>query len=34
MKMKKHFNDDYDFFPMTWVLPYELNEFRNAVAES
>lgn len=27
--MQKEFPEDYDFFPITYMLPYELAEFRN-----
>ena len=27
-KMRKIFNDDYDFFPRTWILPNEINDLR------
>lgn len=27
--MQKEFSEDYDFFPRTYMLPYELAEFRN-----
>ena len=26
--MKKEFPQDYDFFPLTFLLPYELHEFK------
>lgn len=29
MKMRKQFPDDYNFFPVTYVLPVEYNEFKN-----
>ena len=28
MKMQKQFPDEYDFFPKTFVLPVEYNEFK------
>mgnify|MGYP000973964466 CR=1 FL=1 len=28
MKMRKKFQDDYGFFPLTWMLPSEYSEFR------
>ena len=27
--MQKEYPEDYDFFPITYMLPYELAEFRN-----
>jgi tubulin polyglutamylase TTLL6/13 len=27
MRMRKHVPNDYDFFPLTWHIPTELNEF-------
>ena len=29
MKMRKHFPDDYKFFPPTWLLPAEYSDFKN-----
>ena len=29
MRMKKSFPDEYKFFPSTWLLPAEYNDFRN-----
>lgn len=29
MLMRKEFAEDYDFFPETYMLPYEINEFKN-----
>lgn len=29
MRMKKVFKEDYNFFPKTWILPSEMNEFKN-----
>lgn len=29
MRMKKVFKDEYNFFPKTWILPSEMNEFKN-----
>jgi hypothetical protein len=29
MLMQKEFPEYYDFFPITYILPYELAEFRN-----
>lgn len=29
MRMSKQFPDEYNFFPKTWVLPNESNDFRN-----
>lgn len=29
MKMMKHFPHDYRFFPRTWLLPYEMVDFKN-----
>lgn len=28
MKMKKQFNEEYNFFPMTWMLPIEYNDLK------
>ena len=28
--MQKEFPDHYDFFPKTFLLPYELSDFKNA----
>jgi tubulin polyglutamylase TTLL6/13 len=28
MKMKKQFPEDYNFFPMTWMLPVEYHELK------
>jgi tubulin polyglutamylase TTLL6/13 len=28
MKMRKRFADEYNFFPLSWVLPSDLNEFK------
>lgn len=28
MRMKKIFPNEYDFFPPTWNLPQEMNDFR------
>ena len=28
MKMMKFFPEDYNFFPLTWVLPTDLNDLR------
>lgn len=28
MRMYKHFPDEYNFFPKTWVLPHEATDFR------
>jgi tubulin polyglutamylase TTLL6/13 len=28
MRMRKAFPEDFDFFPLTWMLPAEYNEFR------
>ena len=27
--MRKEFPDDYDFFPATYILPYEMNLFKS-----
>jgi tubulin polyglutamylase TTLL6/13 len=29
MRMYKMFNDEYNFFPKTWILPTEMTDFRN-----
>ncbi len=29
MRMHKYFPEEYNFFPKTWVLPNESNDFRN-----
>ena len=29
MRMYKIFNDEYNFFPKTWILPTEMADFRN-----
>ena len=29
MLMRKEFAEDYDFFPETYMLPYEIIEFKN-----
>ena len=29
MRMQKIFPDDYSFFPKTWILPLEANDFKN-----
>jgi tubulin polyglutamylase TTLL6/13 len=29
MKMMKHFPHEYRFFPRTWLLPYEMVDFKN-----
>ena len=29
MKMQRQFPSEYKFFPKTWLLPTELNDFRN-----
>ena len=29
-KMKKNFEEDYDFFPRTWILPNEINDLKIA----
>lgn len=29
MRMQKLFKSDYNFFPKTWILPTEMNEFKN-----
>jgi tubulin polyglutamylase TTLL6/13 len=29
MLMWKEFPEEYDFFPQTYLLPYEMNEFKN-----
>ena len=26
--MRKEFPDDYDFFPVTFILPHEMNQFK------
>jgi tubulin polyglutamylase TTLL6/13 len=31
-KMKRQFPKDYKFFPKTWLLPYEMNELKNYIA--
>lgn len=28
-RMQKAFKDDYNFFPKTWVLPSDTNDFKN-----
>lgn len=28
-RMQKSFNQEYDFFPKTWILPYEQSDFKN-----
>lgn len=28
MKMQKKFTKEYDFFPKTWLLPYQYGEFQ------
>ena len=28
-RMQKHFKEDYNFFPRTWVLPSDQNDFKN-----
>jgi len=28
MKMRKRFTEEYNFFPLTWLLPTEINEFK------
>lgn len=33
MIMRKEFPDDYDFFPVTYVLPHELALFRSQFAK-
>jgi tubulin polyglutamylase TTLL6/13 len=32
-KMRKIYPEDYDFFPQTYILPSEFNEFRKAFGE-
>lgn len=27
-RMQKHFNEEYEFFPRTWILPYESSDFK------
>ena len=34
MRMKKIFKDDYNFFPKTWILPSEMNDFKNQFSSS
>ncbi|KAL4454548.1 hypothetical protein ABPG74_021753 [Tetrahymena malaccensis] len=34
MKMRKQFPDQYKFFPQTWLLPAEYNDFRNQFEKS
>lgn len=29
MKLRKQFPEDYKFFPQTWLLPAEYNDFKN-----
>lgn len=29
MQMRKEFPDQYDFFPATYILPYEMNLFKS-----
>jgi len=29
MLMRKEFAAEYEFFPQTYLLPYEMNEFKN-----
>jgi tubulin polyglutamylase TTLL6/13 len=32
-KMQDEFSDDYDFFPKTWMLPYDYQKLRNYMSE-
>ena len=34
MKMKKMFPTDFDFFPQTFLLPLEYNEFKTTILNS
>ena len=34
MLMRKEFPEQYDFFPVTYVLPYEMNHFRKQFFKS
>lgn len=27
-RMQRFFEKEYDFFPKTWILPYEQNDFK------
>lgn len=29
MRMRKHFPEEYKFFPPTWILPAEYCDFKN-----
>ncbi len=31
-RMQEEFPDEYDFFPKTWMLPYDLHKLKNYVS--
>ena len=33
-KMQEYFDMEYDFFPMTWLLPQDINSFKKYLVEA